>query len=119
MLEASRREGVQSRPPSPAASPQEGSSGGELTKSLKVEAPAEKQRRVGKDVDWMRRRVQEILEEYSRKAPTAEQWPPGRRIRVRGVDIHYKVSVSLHSLQTKRKAPAAFDFNLQVDVEWG
>lgn len=69
-------------------------SGSELIKKpRKVEAPAEEQRRVGEDLDWMRRRVREILEEYSRKAPPAEQWPPGRRIRVRGVEIHYKVSV--------------------------
>lgn len=39
----------------------------------------------------MQRRVREILDEYCSKAPPVEQWPPGRRIRVRGVNIYYKV----------------------------
>lgn len=38
------------------------------------------------------RRVREILDAYLLKAPPAAQWPPSRRMRVRGVDIHYKVS---------------------------
>lgn len=45
----------------------------------------------------MQRRVRQILDVYCSKAPPAEQWPPGRRIRVRGVDIHYKV-ISLYVL---------------------
>ncbi|CBJ26083.1 conserved unknown protein [Ectocarpus siliculosus] len=35
--------------------------------------------------------VKKLLEEYCSKAPLEEQWPPGRRIRVRGVEIFYKV----------------------------
>lgn len=42
-------------------------------------------------IDEKARRVREILDEYLLKAPPAAQWPPGRRMRVRGVDIHYKV----------------------------
>lgn len=41
--------------------------------------------------DAKARRVREILDEYLVKAPQATQWPPGRRIRVRGVDLFYKV----------------------------
>lgn len=43
------------------------------------------------EADEIQRRVRAILDEYSTKAPPAEQWPPGRRIRVRGVEFHYKV----------------------------
>ena len=43
-------------------------------------------------MDALQRRVKEILDEYCSKAPPPEeQWPPGRRIRVRGVEIYYKV----------------------------
>lgn len=43
------------------------------------------------EVDALQRRVKEVLDEYCTKAPLEEQWPPGRRIRVRGVEIYYKV----------------------------
>lgn len=43
------------------------------------------------EVDALQRRVKEVLDEYCTKAPPEEQWPPGRRIRVRGVEIYYKV----------------------------
>lgn len=45
---------------------------------------------VSEDVDELQRRVREILDAYSTKAPPAEHWPPGRRIRVRGVEMYYK-----------------------------
>lgn len=46
------------------------------------------------ELDALQRRVKEILDEYCSKAPLPEeQWPPGRRIRVRGVEIFYKVWV--------------------------
>lgn len=41
--------------------------------------------------DEKARRVREILDAYLIKVPTSAQWPPSRRIRVRGVEIHYKV----------------------------
>lgn len=44
------------------------------------------------EVDAMQRRVREILDEYYTKVSPVDQWPLGRRIRVRGVDIFYKVS---------------------------
>lgn len=47
---------------------------------------------VSEDVDELQRRVREILDAYSTKAPPAEHWPPGRRIRVRGVEMYYKVT---------------------------
>lgn len=43
------------------------------------------------EVDAMQRRVREILDEYYTKVSPVDQWPPGRRIRVRGVDFFYKV----------------------------
>ncbi|CAN0071809.1 unnamed protein product [Ascophyllum nodosum] len=45
---------------------------------------------LNQDLNWMQQRVRDILDEYSSRAPPAEQWPPGRRIRVRGVEIYYK-----------------------------
>ncbi|CAM9590472.1 unnamed protein product, partial [Laminaria digitata] len=50
---------------------------------------------VSEDVDALQRRVREILGAYSNKAPPAEHWPPGRRIRVRGVEMYYKVITDL------------------------
>lgn len=59
--------------------------------SLPPKATTREEEATPEEVDALQRRVREILDEYCTKAPLAEQWPPGKRMKVRGVDIHYKV----------------------------
>ncbi|CAM9947271.1 unnamed protein product, partial [Ectocarpus sp. 8 AP-2014] len=79
-----RRGGTNSRPPPPP----------EARKKMRrnsAAAPAAPAAAADGETQDVNALVKKLLEEYCSKAPLEEQWPPGRRIRVRGVEIFYKV----------------------------
>ncbi|CAM9906534.1 unnamed protein product, partial [Ectocarpus fasciculatus] len=82
-----RQGGTNSRPPPPPPEARKKTRRINAAATATAPAPAPAANGETRDVNAL---VKKLLEEYCSKAPPEEQWPPGRRIRVRGVEIFYK-----------------------------